>query len=154
MKPRPKRHDPEVFARARESLFAFLRNCPCMVYSEDTDIEAALKILSKESDLDGYKLAKRLEESSPFCECCLQDAEELDGLESILVKYHDDVVRDWVKAEKLVIPHKVGDTISFRWGNKEMTGVVQKLNFDLAELAVVVEGRNGKLIVLLENVKT
>jgi len=151
-KPRPTTRSPEVFLDAKDDLIEILCDCPCMEGAENSDVEKALGIISSAFDHDGFKLAKDIE-GRLYCDCCLEDAEQLDNVDSILMSHRDAIIREWVKAEKLVIPHKIGDTISFTWGEKDMTGVVEKLNPEDATLTVKVEGESGKPIVYLESVK-
>ena len=149
---RPTLRDPEVLARAKSELTDLLRSCECMGGAGDDDFRKALDIIATDYDRDGYRLARRLEETL-YCIPCFADAEALEGAHFILEKHRAIAEREWVKNENLVIPHKVGDEITFGWGEKRLTGVVKTLHPERAELSVEVKGESGMPIARLENIK-
>lgn len=149
---RPTIRDPEVLARAKPELTDLLRRCECMEGAQDDDFIRALDIIARDHEYDGYRLAKSLEESL-YCIPCFADAEALEGVLFILEKHRSVAEREWVKNENLVIPDKVGDEITFEWGDEQMTGVVKKLHPETATLSVEVKGKTGMPIANLENIK-
>lgn len=149
MTPRPNLYSDEVWAKADADLRKALEGVEAL---NGFDLEEVMQSIRHCSafDFDGHKLACRLEDDLG-CDCTLQDAEDLDGLDGILHRAHEDLVKEWVKAEGVVSLFQVGDRVRFRHFRQDMEGIVEKINAEMAKVVVKAEGENGKPIINFED---
>jgi hypothetical protein len=149
---RPGRFDKAVFKSAEIDIHTLVRDCDFSSELSEEDWPDIFKCISGAYHDDGYKLMRRLEDDCNV-EGCFADADQLDGVSEILRQHHDKVVQEWVKANNITVPYTVGQTVTFKHGGETLTGKITHIALDVAKVHVLVDGRRGKPIVPVEDIK-
>lgn len=131
---RPRRHDPEVVERAIDLLLPDVLRW----IGDDKDLGSVrpnlVKILAHTSDVDGYALARKLDDMG-WCPDA-QLVEILDDFELDLGEALKEKVRDWVRSHDLRLTLREGDPVTFEANRSPLEGTISSLLPDTAEYEV------------------
>ena len=137
-----------TYEEAKVEIIKVLNRCKAL---DGEDVEEAFECICGHYDVDGYALAKRLDEEcswSPVTE----DVDELDDIGQILYEALQSRQKNWVKENNIIVPFKIGDVVSFEHG-APMTGTIIRIIEDTAKIVVEVKGKQGNPIVNFEDAK-
>lgn len=143
---RPSRSNPRVMENAARRLAPRIIEWDGAL-TEDEIVEALAK--HGTYDVDGYALAKRLED----CEYWSPDENLVDILaafQSELYDAHRQLVKVWVKEAQIALPLNVGDMVQWLQNGKQQTGKITKLNAEEAIYYIQIDGGDPSHSYLVE----
>jgi hypothetical protein len=147
MKPRPERHDPEVFEIAFAAfwpkLWKYLKAAPDITDNTEQEWkDSAHKILHNNYEIDGYRLAKDFEDGNWSVDADFVDV--ADGWDDALRAALHKFIEEWITSEgikpKLAVGTKVRVDVSpNRWKLDLRDGEVTAIMDKRGEYSVFVE---------------
>lgn len=148
-KPRPIA-DISVYKIVSEKIIKQLNQYSSEDY-DDVSVEELAEVLNRSYDLDGYKLAKKLEDKYKW-EPDTSVVEKLDSANNLVSIELDRLIKEWVITNEIKPKYKEGDVVIIHVRNEDRFGSIVEIRND-ATYGVKEEGQKGHWIVKFEDVK-
>ena len=147
MEPRPTTGSNKSWELVKDKIIKYIKKCPffeeCVSDNEESDDFAndVFEYIKNNCrfELDGYRIAKSIDEKFMLMNMSAQDVEELDNMMSLVFEGRNIAIKEWVAKNNITIPYSVGDNIRFSRNGKikeDLSGEITSIQPDMGTVLV------------------